>query len=186
MNYKTTDELMSELSTHWDRRQNSNLYKLLDVYNTRMVKIAKKSKRIAKQRSIKKAKGGALNLMGKDRGLIRNTNDDNLFRFMVYIKTLLSKADGTFPKIAEITGTALNSNEEIRIIKTGVHHISVSLPLDMFKDSESQKLIIKNISQLTALGIWLDNFIFENENGEKIVIAASKVVHKSIITTATL
>lgn len=186
MDYRETSDFTFELSDHWNKTEGGNMYKLLDTIVGPMSTLFNQEDKISEERAISTASGQILTLMGKDRSINRNTNDDELFRFLVYLKALLGQADGTFPKIAEIADTALNSTEEVKIIKTGVHHISVSLPLDVFKDSDAQKTVIKNVSQLTALGIWLDNFIFENEDGKKIIIAANKIIRKSIITTAKL
>ena len=179
MRYSSTDDIMREISDHWEKSKDSNLYKVIDVFSQPLLDIATESESIAEQRSIKEAKGNALTLMGRDRNTIRNSNDDELFRFLVYIKTLLGQADGTFPKIADIANTALNSTDEVKIIKTGTHHISISLPLEDFKDSDAQKIIIKSVSQLTALGIWLDNFIFESVSGKQLIIQAATTSHKA-------
>ena len=183
MDYRETRDFTFELSDHWNKSEGSNIYKLLDTVVEPLSTIFTQEDKISDERAINKASGSMLTLMGKDRSISRNTNDDELFRFLVYIKALLGQADGTFPKIAEITNNALNTNEEIRIKKNGIRHISIIFPLDVFKDNDAQRIIINGVSQLVSLGIWVDDFIFESSEDKRIVIAAKQTLRKSFFTT---
>lgn len=184
MDYRETSDFTFELSDHWNKNSGSNIYKLLDTVVGPMSTIFNQEDKISDERAIKNASGQRLTLMGKDRSIRRNTKDDELFRFLVYIKALLSQADGTFPKIAEITDNALNTKEEIKIKKNGIRHISMIFPLDVYKDNDAQRIIIKGVSQLVSLGIWVDDFIFENSEDKRFVIAAEPTLRKSFFTAA--
>lgn len=156
-----TDQLMSEISDHFAKNHDSNMFKVLDIFNSGMITADTELDEIAKSREIAKATGASLDLHGKDRQVSRISDDDDFYRFLISIKALLSTATGSFSSIKNIISQSLQTNDKIRVWQTEPHHIKISLPA-MGKDSnEKQRIIINNLQELVALGNWLDGIQWE-------------------------
>lgn len=157
----STDELMAEISDHFAKSHDSNLYKVLDIFNSGMIDVDNALDEIAKSREISQATGASLDLHGKDRQVSRISDDDDFYRFLISIKAMLATATGSFSSIKNIISKSLQTNDKIRVWQTEPHHIKISLPA-MGKDSnEKQRIIINNLQELVALGNWLDGIQWE-------------------------
>lgn len=166
MTIETTDQLLSEASDHWDKNPGSNLYKLVDSLNAPLELISDDSIKVEQWREINQAEGTTLDLLGKDRQAPRTANDDALYRFLIYIRALLSRAQGTLPSIVNISATAFQTNARfIKIWQTGVRHIDITVPL-AYQDSDlkKEKIITANLQQLVALGIWLNRIRWQSQS----------------------
>ena len=131
MVYETTDQLLTLPSHHWYKEHDGNLYKLLNVFNGDLERISDSGDKVAKWRGIFDAEGTTLDLFGKDISTYRPTKSDPPYRFLIYLKTLLARAQGTIPSIVKITGEALGTRQGIKIWKTGPpRHIAIQIPWD--------------------------------------------------------
>lgn len=161
MAYETTDQLIAEVADHWNKKKDTVFYQLLDSYNSLLEKISDENEKIAEWRSIDKAKGTTLDLIGQDYKAYRISDDDETFRFIIFLHILISRAQGTIPSMVKILGTALNAKpEQFKVYKTGLRHIGIEIPWDNVQTLQMQKFIIKNIQNLLAMGYWIDEIKF--------------------------
>ena len=161
MAYETTDQLIAEVADHWNKKKDTVFYQLLDSYNSLLEKISDENEKIAEWRSIDKAKGTTLDLIGQDYKAYRSSDDDETFRFIIFLHILISRAQGTIPSMVKILGTALNAKpEQFKVYKTGLRHVGIEIPWDNVQTLQMQKFIIKNIQNLLAMGYWIDEIVF--------------------------
>lgn len=161
MAYETTDQLLTLPSHHWYKEHDGNLYKLLDIYNSDLEQISDSGEKVMKWRAIQDAEGTTLDLFGKDIETYRPTKDDPPYRFLIYLKTLLARAQGTIPSIFKITSTALGTTQGIKIWKTkNPRHVGIMLPWDYVNDDYVQRFLVNNLQHMLALGYWIDEIIF--------------------------
>jgi hypothetical protein len=159
--YETTDQLIAEVADHWNKKKDTVFYQLLDSYNSLLEKISDENEKIAEWRSIDKAKGTTLDLIGQDYKAYRISDDDETFRFIIFLHILISRAQGTIPSMVKILGTALNAKpEQFKVYKTGLRHVGIEIPWDNVQTLQMQKFIIKNIQNLLAMGYWIDEIVF--------------------------
>lgn len=180
----TTSQLVAEASSYWRKDTDSNLYQLMDVYNGHMGMVSMGCQTVANMRSMGNAQGEVLDQFGQDRNTYRTSNDDELYRFTIYIKYLLANATGTVPSIGTIASQAFNRPHGITIYRSGTRHIVVKLPLDDVNDIKTEKLIAANIKQLVALGIWLDSISFVSATSSQEYYGVTTLSHESVKLTA--
>lgn len=161
MAYETTDELLAEISDHWVKDHRGNLYKLFDTYNGGLEQISDMANKVEKWRAIQDAEGTTLDLIGQDYKAYRISDDDETFRFIIFLHILISRAQGTIPSMVKILGTALDAKpEQFKVYKTGLRHVGIEIPWDNVQTLQMQKFIIKNIQNLLAMGYWIDEIVF--------------------------
>ena len=166
MAYETTDQIVAELSDHWYKQSDGNIYKLFDTYNGHLEKISDCGDKVMQWRGIQDAEGTTLDLFGKDINTYRPTKDDPPYRFLIYLKNLLARAQGTIPSIVKITSAALGTDQGIKIWKTGPpRHIGIQLPWDYVSDWPTEKFLLNNLQNMLALGYWLDIIVFKASKG---------------------
>ena len=157
----TTDELMAEISQYWDNLEGSNIYELVDSFNEPMTGLSQTAQEIEDWREVKNAEGTTLDMIGRDREAYRPSDDDDIYRFLIYIRYLLSRAQGTIPNIVNVTSTALQIDGSVDVFDTGSpHHIGIRIPADQIKNLEMQKFVAGKLQQMIALGYWLDVIVF--------------------------
>ena len=162
MAYETTDELLAEISDYWDKRPDSNMYKLMDAFNQPLESISNNAEKVERWRALQDAKGTTLDLFGKDISTYRPTKSDPPYRFLIYLKTLLARAQGTIPSIVKITGEAIGTRQGIKIWKTkNPRHVGIMLPWDYVNDDYVQRFLVNNLQHMLALGYWLDVIVFK-------------------------
>ncbi len=161
MAYETTDQLLTLPSHHWYKEHDGNLYKLLNVFNGDLERISDSGDKVAKWRAIKDAEGATLDLFGQDLSTSRPTKEDDPYRFLLRLKVLLSRAQGTIPSIVHITSTALGTKKDIKIWNTAApRHIGIQLPWDYINDDYIQRFLVDNLQHMLALGYWIDEIKF--------------------------
>lgn len=164
MAYETTDQLIAEVADHWNKRDDTVFYQLLDIYNEHLNKIDDEAKKVERWRMLKEAKGTTLDLLGQDRKAYRISNDDDTYRFIIFIHILMSQAQGTIPSMVKIMSTALQApKNKFKVYKTGLRHVGMIIPFDYVKTLQMQKFIIKNLRKLLAMGYWVDEIKFVTE-----------------------
>lgn len=176
MAYETTDQLMAEFSEHWYKKPNGNLYKLMKTYNDHLEKISDSGEKLMKWRAIQDAEGTTLDMFGKDIETYRPTKDDPPYRFLLRLKYLLSRAQGTIPSIVKITGTALGDFNGIKIWNTDTRrHVGIAMPYDNVFDWPTEKFLLDNLQKMLALGYWLDVIVFYAKTEEELYLGAGTV-----------
>lgn len=174
MAYETTDQLLTLPSHHWYKEHDGNLYKLLNVFNGDLERISDSGDKVAKWRGIFDAEGTTLDLFGKDISTYRPTKSDPPYRFLIYLKTLLARAQGTIPSIVKITGEALGTRQGLKIWKTGPpRHIAIQIPWDYVSELPVEKFLLENLQHMLALGYWLDYIVFRADTPLKLYIGVS-------------
>lgn len=156
----STDELLAEVSQYWANYNGSNLWQLMDVLNKPMTDISATAQQIENYREINVASGSTLDLFGEDFKASRVNHDDKLYRFLIYIKSLIAKSQGTVPSIVNISETALQKKQGVKVFQNGVRHIIIQIPLSKVDSIKTERLILENLKELVALGIWLDRISF--------------------------
>ena len=165
MAYETTDQLIAEISDHWVKDPRGNMYKLLDTYNTGFEQISDIADKVERWRAIQDAEGTTLDLFGQDINTSRPTKEDDPYRFLIKLKVLLSRAQGTIPSIMHITSTALGTDKGIKIWHTAApRHIGIRLPWDYVNDDYIQRFLVNNLQHMLALGYWLDCIVFRSDS----------------------
>jgi len=161
MAYETTDQLLAEISDHWVKDHRGNLYKLFDIYNSGMEQISDIGNKVVEWRAIDNARGSTLDLFGQEIDISRPTQDDDPYRFMIKLKTLLSRAQGTIPSIVHITSTALGTDQGIKIWNTAEpRHIGIQIPWNYVSNDYVQRFLLQSMQHMLALGYWLDCIVF--------------------------
>lgn len=185
MAYEKTDELIAQLADHWNKRQDTVLYKLLDVYNQELEKVSDEAQKVEKWRSLKEAKGTTLDLLGQDRKAYRISDDDDTYRFIIFVHILMSRAQGTIPSMVHIMSTALNAEpEKFEVYKTGLRHVGMKIPWDYVKTLQMQKFIIKNLQNMLAMGYWIDEIIFSTSTPLPLYIGVGGQISSTSIWSA--
>lgn len=165
MAYETTDQLIAEISDHWVKDPRGNMHKLLDTYNTGFEQISDIADKVERWRAIQDAEGTTLDLFGQDINTSRPTKEDDPYRFLIKLKVLLSRAQGTIPSIVHITSTALGTDKGIKIWHTAApRHIGIRLPWDYVSDDYIQRFLVNNLQHMLALGYWLDCIVFRSDS----------------------
>lgn len=156
----STDELLAEVSQYWANYNGSNLWQLMEVLNKPMTDISATAKKVEDFREINVAGGSTLDLFGEDFKASRVNSDDDLYRFLIYIKSLVAKSQGTVPSIVNISETALQKKQGVKVFQNGTRHIIIQIPLSKIDSLKTERLILDNLKDLVALGIWLDKISF--------------------------
>lgn len=165
MAYETTDQLIAEISDHWVKDPRGNMYKLLDTYNTGFEQISDMADKVERWRAIQDAEGTTLDLFGQDINTSRPTKADDPYRFLIRLKILLSRAQGTIPSIVHITSTALGTDKGIKIWHLAEpRHIGIRLPWDFITSDYIQRFLVDNLQHMLALGYWLDCIVFRSDS----------------------
>lgn len=163
MAYETTDQLIAEISDHWVKDPRGNMYKLLDTYNNGFEQISDMADKVERWRAIQDAEDSTLDLFGRDINTSRPTKEDDPYRFLLRLKVLLSRAQGTIPSIFKITSTALGTTQDIKIWKTkNPRHVGIMLPWDYVNDDYVQRFLVNNLQHMLALGYWIDAVHFKS------------------------
>ena len=157
----TTDQLLAEIADYWNKNPDSNLYKLVDIYNSGFNSIANDLQTVDDWRAVNQAEGSTLDLIGEDEQAYRVTQDDNEYRFWIWIKFLIARAQGTYPSVIKINQSSLGTDESLKILPSDQpHHVNIQLPWDYISSNYMQKFLSKNLQGLLALGNWLDVIVF--------------------------
>lgn len=185
MAYETTDELLAEISDHWVKDHRGNLYKLFDTYNGGFEQISDMANKVEKWRAIQDAEGATLDLFGQDLSTSRPTKEDDPYRFLLRLKVLLSRAQGTIPSIFKITSTALGTTQDIKIWKTkNPRHVGIMLPWDYVNDDYVQRFLVNNLQHMLALGYWIDEIIFRTSTPLPLYIGVGGQISSTSIWSA--
>lgn len=176
MAYETTEQIMAEFSEHWYKRSDGNLYKLMKTYNDHLEKISDAGEKTMRWRAIQDAEGTTLDLFGDDIRTYRPTKDDPPYRFLLRLKYLLARAQGTIPSIVKITGTALGDFNGIKIWNTDTRrHVGIAMPYDNVFDWPTEKFLLDNLQKMLALGYWLDVIVFYAKTDAQLYAGAGTI-----------
>lgn len=185
MAYETTDQLIAEAADHWNKRHDTVFYNLIDIFNQYLGKIDDNGKKIEDWTELKNAEGTTLDLIGQDYKAYRISDDDETFRFIIFIHILMSHAQGTIPSIIKIMSTALDApTDKLKVYKTGLRHIGMEIPFDYVKTVQMQKFIVENIQRLLAMGYWIDEIIFSTSTPLPLYIGVSGQISSTSIWSA--
>lgn len=185
MAYETTDQLIAEVADHWNKRDDTVFYQLLDTYNEHLNKIDDEAEKVERWRMLEEAKGTTLDLLGHDRQAYRISDDDDTYRFIIFIHILMSHAQGTIPSMVKIISTALQAPKaKFKVYKTGLRHVGMEIPFDYVKTVQMQKFIIKNLQNLLAMGYWIDEIIFRTSTPLPLYIGVGGQISSTSIWSA--
>lgn len=176
----STDELLAEVSQYWANYSGSNLWQLMDVLNKPMTDISATAQQIENYREINVANGSTLDLFGEDFKASRVNHDDELYRFLIYIKSLVAKSQGTVPSIVNISETALQKKQGVKVFQNGVRHIIIQIPLSKVDSLKTERLILENLKELVALGIWLDKISFDTRTDALQYLGATTTITEKV------
>ena len=176
----STDELLAEVSQYWANYNGSNLWQLMDVLNKPMTDISTTAKQVENYREINVASGSTLDLFGEDFKASRVNHDDELYRFLIYIKSLVAKSQGTVPSIVNISETALQKKQGVKVFQNGIRHIIIQIPLSKVDSLKTERLILENLKELVALGIWLDKISFDTRTDALQYLGATTTITEKV------
>lgn len=176
----STDELLAEVSQYWANYNGSNLWQLMDVLNKPMTDISATAKKVEDFREINVAGGSTLDMFGEDFKASRVNSDDDLYRFLIYIKSLVAKSQGTVPSIVSISETALQKKQGVKVFQNGTRHIIIQIPLSKVDSLKTERLILDNLKGLVALGIWLDKISFDTRTDAQQYLGATTTITEKV------
>ena len=176
----STDELLAEVSQYWANYNGSNLWQLMDVLNKPMTDISATAQQIENYREINVADGSTLDLFGEDFKASRVNHDDELYRFLIYIKSLVAKSQGTVPSIVNISETALQKKQGVKVFQNRIRHIIIQIPLSKVDSLKTERLILENLKELVALGIWLDKISFDTKTDALQYLGATTTITEKV------
>lgn len=176
----STDELLAEVSQYWANYNGSNLWQLMDALNKPMTDISATAKQVEDFREINVASGPTLDLFGEDFKASRVNHDDELYRFLIYIKSLVAKSQGTVPSIVNISETALQKKQGVKVFQNGIRHIIIQIPLSKVDSLKTERLILENLKELVALGIWLDKISFDTRTDALQYLGATTTITEKV------
>lgn len=176
----STDELLAEVSQYWANYNGSNLWQLMDVLNKPMTEISENAKQVEDFREINVASGSTLDLFGEDFKASRVNHDDELYRFLIYIKSLVAKSQGTVPSIVNISETALQKKQGVKVFQNGTRHIVIQIPLSKIDSLKTERLILDNLKELVALGIWLDKISFDTRTDAQQYLGTTTTIYEKV------
>lgn len=176
----STDELLAEVSQYWANYNGSNLWQLMDVLNKPMTEISENAKQVEDFREINVARGSTLDLFGEDFKASRVNHDDELYRFLIYIKSLVAKSQGTVPSIVNISETALQKKQGVKVFQNGTRHIVIQIPLSKIDSLKTERLILDNLKELVALGIWLDKISFDTRTDAQQYLGTTTTIYEKV------
>ena len=176
----STDELLAEISQYWANYNGSSLWQLMDVLNKPMTDISATAQQVENYREINAARGSTLDLFGEDFKVSRVNHDDELYRFLIYIKSLVAKAQGTVPSIVNISETALQKKQGVKVFQNGTRHIIIQIPLSKIDSLKTERLILDNLKELVALGIWLDRISFDTRTDALQYLGATTTITEKV------
>ena len=181
----TTDQLLAEIADYWNKRPDSNLYKLVNIYNSGFNSITNDLETVDEWRAVNQAEGSTLDLIGEDEQAYRVTQDDNDYRFWIWIKFLIARAQGTYPSLVKINQNSLGTDQNIKIWNTDQpHHVDIQMPWDYVSSDYMQKFLLKNLQSLLALGNWLDAVHFTSTTDLPLYIGVVGSMSKTSIWKA--
>lgn len=181
MAYETTEQLLAEISDYWDKRPQGNMYKLIDAFNTPLEAISDNADKIERWRALKDAKGTTLDLFGQDIQTYRPSEDDDEYRFIIHIMELFSRAQGTIPSMMKIMSSALETDQDFKVWKTGIRHVGIQVPFDAVKTLRMQKFIIRNFQKMLAMGYWIDEIVFVTTTNLPLYVGmGTQIKHRKI------
>ncbi|KGG53980.1 DUF2612 domain-containing protein [Lactobacillus sp. wkB10] len=176
----STDELLAEVSQYWANYNGSNLWQLMDVLNKPMTDISATAQQVENYREINVASGSTLDLFGEDFKASRVNHDDELYRFLIYIKSLVAKSQGTVPSIVNISETALQKRQGVKVFQNGTRHIIIQIPLSKIDSLKTERLILDNLKGLVALGIWLDKISFDTKTDAQHYLGTTTTIYEKV------
>lgn len=160
MAYETTEQLLAEISDYWDKRPGSNIYNLVESFNSPFEAISDNAEKVERWRALKDAQGTTLDLFGQDIQTYRPSEDDDEYKFIIHVMELLSRAQGTIPSMMKIMSGALETDQGFKVWKTNIRHVGIQIPFDAVKSVRMQKFIIRNFQKMLAMGYWIDEIVF--------------------------
>lgn len=175
-----TDQLLAETSQYWANYNGSNLWQLMDVLNKPVTSISTTAKLVEDYREINVASGSTLDQFGEDFKASRVNSDDDLYRFLIYIKSLVAKSQGTVPSIVNISETALQKKQGVKVFQNGIRHIIIQIPLSKVDSLKTERLILENLKELVALGIWLDKISFDTRTDALQYLGATTAITEKV------
>lgn len=181
----TTDQLLAEIADYWNKRPDSNLYKLVNIYNSGFNSITNDLETVDDWRAVNQAEGTTLDLIGEDEQAYRVTQDDNDYRFWIWIKFLIARAQGTYPSFMQIGQNSLGADKDFKIWNTNEpHHVDIQLPWEYVSSTYMQKFLLKNLQSLLALGNWLDAVHFKSTTNLPLYIGVGGQISSTSLWSA--
>ena len=92
----------------------------------------------------------------------------------------MAKSQGTVPSIVNISETALQKKQGVKIFQNGTRHIIIQIPLDQISDLKTERLLLDNLKELVALGIWLDQIKFDAATEATEYIGTATTYHETV------
>lgn len=161
------EDMLNELPIALDYEKDSNNAKLLSLFADYMEETLETLKTIDEWRDVDNAQGKALDMIGYDRNVARNGNDDNFYRFLIKVQQSQRTSDGTYNSIIRLLANALNANySDINVqpmyVKGEPDAIEITnIPSDYVDDIRKKKLVMDKVQEIVALGIRVANLEFQ-------------------------
>lgn len=187
------DKLLNMLPDLFKKSKESNIAKLLSIFNDEIEGLKSNIEQVDSWREIDKAEGKALDLIGEQYGEFRGKANDEFYRYLIKSKIVQRNVDGSTNKIIEIINQTLGVPlNQIKVVKlrdgpsdlSDIQAISIEgLPEKYFLATDVSEKFIERIHNAVAAGISLERIFFDSENNKLIYISAGFVSTESITIT---
>lgn len=149
----TTKLVPGRLNVH----KGTNFRKLLKTVNFILFGAKRTVNRIDQWRSIDKAKGKALDVIGQDWGVYRNGSDDDFYRFLIRFKQFQSRADGSVNSLINVISGVLEADpKDIHVTDFPNEPQAIvidNIPNRYIDNDQKIKMVIQQLENSVAAGI---------------------------------
>ena len=181
------NDLLNELPVSLAYEEGSNNAKLLSLYSNGMEDTLTTLQKMNDWHSIDNAGGKALDIIGNDRGVARNSYDDEFYRFLIKSKQLQRQTDGTYNSLIKLIAESLGAKySEINVgpVNNEPNAIQVTnVPATCIDSQRKEKLVLDQIRSSVAAGIRVAMVHFRTTVKSNLYMASYTMVHQTIHTT---
>lgn len=147
----STRSIISFFTDFFRKDEDSNLYKLIDIYSSEFSRVKDTNDLIIRWRNIDEAQGVALDLIGENINQPRGKATDEVYRILLKSKIARNLSDGTINTIIQVIAVALSADVKEILIVEGWEENPEARP--------SIKMMQLPFDKLIASGIDPMNFI---------------------------
>lgn len=172
---QVTNEMAALLPFQYEKSKTGNLYKILDLFGTQLEKISNSSRLMAQYKDIGQAMGKTLDRIGEEYGLIRTTQDDEMYRFMIKAQISINQRTATVNEIIQTFSTTSGLPVGAFDVQYGTEPLSVvvkNIPATLAPSEALHELVFAWVKSILPAGIKLEGIYFREANQSELSIEA--------------
>lgn len=149
--------ILNELPSSLNYQEDSNNAKMLSFYADTMVDIQNLLNQMQVWRDINKAEGEALDRIGADYEVYRNSYDDDFYRFLIKTRQLARQTDGTYNSLIRLISYSLGAKySEINVepVKDESQAIQVTnVPAKYIDSQHKEAMVLDRVRSSVVAGV---------------------------------